>query len=148
MRLSAPLSVALLLALSACAAILDGSDQIISVKARSGLTYLTGTQCKLTNNKGIWYVTAPDSVTVHRSYDDLNVKCEHDGYIANTGSAPSSTRGMAYGNIVFGGVIGAAVDMGTGSAYDYPSPIIVELQPMMGRPTVVGFQGAIADDRP
>jgi hypothetical protein len=35
--------------------------------------------------------------------------------------------GLAFGNILFGGLIGAAVDVGTGAAYDYPSPIIVNL---------------------
>ena len=34
---------------------------------------------------------------------------------------------MAFGNILAGGIIGAAVDMGTGSAYDYPSLISLEL---------------------
>ncbi|MDH4481479.1 MAG: hypothetical protein QE279_02085 [Rhodoferax sp.] len=36
---------------------------------------------------------------------------------------------MAFGNIIFGGVIGAGVDISTGTAYDYPSLIVV----MMGK---------------
>jgi len=36
---------------------------------------------------------------------------------------------MAFGNIIFGGVIGAGVDISTGAAYDYPSLITV----MMGK---------------
>lgn len=39
----------------------------------------------------------------------------------------SSAKGMAYGNILAGGIIGAAVDMGTGAAYDYPSLITVSM---------------------
>jgi len=34
---------------------------------------------------------------------------------------------MAFGNILAGGIIGAAVDVGTGSAYDYPPSIEVML---------------------
>jgi len=95
-------------------------------------------RCTLTNNKGTWYLATPGSVTVHRSYDDMNVTCSKAGYIANAGSVPSGTKGMAFGNLLFGGLIGAAVDMGTGSAYDYPSPITVWLQ----RAAVPGIRGA------
>jgi hypothetical protein len=127
--------------LSACASILDGSNQSISVKTISGANDIVGARCTVINDKGTWYVTSPGSVTVQRSYDTLNVKCESDGYIANAGSAPSSTKGLAFGNILFGGLIGAAVDVGTGAAYDYPSPIIVNLQPV--KATVLGtFNGS------
>ena len=40
---------------------------------------------------------------------------------------------MAFGNILFGGVIGAAVDVGTGAAYDYPPLITV----YMGKSSIV-----------
>ena len=109
------------LSLSACASIIDGSNQSVSVKTVSGTKDIAGARCSLTNDKGTWYVTSPGSVSVHRSYDTLNVSCESDGYIANAGSAPSGTKGIAFGNILFGGLIGAAVDAGTGAAYDYPS---------------------------
>lgn len=39
----------------------------------------------------------------------------------------SKTKGMAFGNIVFGGVIGAGVDMADGAAYDYPNEINMNL---------------------
>jgi hypothetical protein len=34
---------------------------------------------------------------------------------------------MAFGNILFGGFIGAGVDMSTGAAYDYPDLIHVAM---------------------
>ncbi len=118
-----------LLTLSGCASIVDGSSQSLSVKTTSDGTDVADAQCTLTNNKGTWYLRTPGTVTVHRSYDDLNVACRKPGYVANVGSVPSSTRGMAFGNILFGGLIGAGVDMSTGAAYDYPSPIVVPLHP-------------------
>lgn len=129
-----------LVALAGCASIVDGSSQSLSIKTVSNGVDITGSQCTLTNNKGEWYVTTPGSVTVHRSYDALNVKCLKDGYVANVGSVPSGTKGMAFGNILFGGIIGAGVDMSTGAAYDYPSPIIIQIQPaattaLKGTPT-------------
>jgi hypothetical protein len=41
---------------------------------------------------------------------------------------------MAAGNLIFGGVIGAAVDAGTGAAFDYPSLI----QVIMGKTRYLG----------
>ena len=118
-----------LVALSGCASIIDGSTQVVSVKTIADGTDVAGAACTLRNNKGEWYLTTPGTVSVHRSYDDINVKCAKDGYIANVGTVSSSTRGMTFGNILFGGLIGAGVDMGTGAAYDYPSPIVVQLHP-------------------
>ena len=38
-------------------------------------------------------------------------------------STDSNTESMTWGNILVGGIIGYAVDAGTGSAYEYPSLI-------------------------
>ncbi|MDP1645404.1 MAG: hypothetical protein Q8L71_07870 [Thiobacillus sp.] len=81
--------------------------------------------CKLTNNKGTWFVTSPGSVSVRRSYDDLLINCEKENQEPGLASVKSSTKAMAFGNIIFGGVIGAGVDVATGAAYDYPTMITV-----------------------
>lgn len=123
------LVIVALVGLSGCASIVDGSTQSLSVKTVAGGADITGAQCALTNNKGTWYVTTPGTVAVHRSYDPLNVKRDRDGYASNTVSSDSSTKGIAFGNILLGGIIGAGVDMSTGAAYDYPNPIVVPLTP-------------------
>jgi hypothetical protein len=41
--------------------------------------------------------------------------------------AKSDTKGMVFGNILLGGVVGAGVDIATGAAYDYPEVIAVEM---------------------
>jgi hypothetical protein len=64
---------------------------------------------------------------VNREYGDLLVTCSESGYEPFSMNVSSSTKAMAFGNILLGGVIGAAVDMGTGAAYDYPSVIVVPL---------------------
>jgi hypothetical protein len=38
-------------------------------------------------------------------------------------------KSIAFGNILFGGVIGAGVDMASGAAYDYPTVISVLMTP-------------------
>lgn len=113
------------LALSGCASIVNGNNQVISVEARHKGQQISGASCTLVNPKGTFFVTTPGTVTIHRAYDDLNVKCEKDGLQPGIVAVKSSTKPMAFGNILFGGVIGAAVDAGSGAAYDYPTLISV-----------------------
>ena len=110
------------LILCGCASIITGNNQSVSVSTRP----VQGASCKLTNDKGTWYVTTPGSVVVNRAYGDLTVICNKDNL---TGILPvkSTTKGMAFGNILAGGIIGGAIDCGTGSAYDYPTHIEVPL---------------------
>jgi hypothetical protein len=132
MRLPVGIVLLTLLGLGACASVLNGASQNLVVKTKSGMRDVAGASCTLSNNKGTWYVTSPGAVTVHRGADNLNVRCEYPGYIANAGSAPPTTGDLVFGNLIVGGVVGAAIDVGDGSAYDYPSPIIVNLQPATG----------------
>lgn len=57
----------------------------------------------------------------------MAVRCEKDGVAPGLLTAKSSTKGMAFGNILFGGIIGAGVDISTGAAYDYPSLFSIEM---------------------
>lgn len=109
--------------LSSCASITTGQNQSVSVNSHPH----SGATCHLTNDKGKWYVTTPGSVTVTRSYSELTITCTKED-MHGTVAHKSSTKGMAFGNILLGGLIGAAVDMGTGSAYDYPTDITCPMQ--------------------
>jgi hypothetical protein len=121
--------------LGGCASIVTGQNQALSVEtvAEAGSS-LPGANCKLMNDKGSWFVTTPGSVTVTRSYNDINVTFTKEGHNAGVATAKSSTKAMAAGNLIFGGVIGAAVDAGTGAAFDYPSLI----QVIMGKTRYLG----------
>ena len=110
-----------------CASIVNGQNQSLSVETRQKAKQFVGASCKLSNNKGTWYVTTPGSTTVQRSFEDMSVLCEKDGSDPGIASVKSSTKGMAFGNILFGGFIGAGIDMANGSAYDYPTLITVDM---------------------
>ena len=121
--LMALLSVIALLS-TGCASIVNGNHQPISVDTGS----VKNASCELVNNKGTWYVpSTPGSVVVNRSFNDLHITCQKPGYRNSIANVNSSTKGMAFGNIVFGGVIGAGVDMADGAAYDYPTLIQVPM---------------------
>lgn len=115
------------LLMAGCASIVDGEQQSLSVETRHRDVAVTGAQCKLRNDKGTWFVTTPGSATVHRSYQDMVVECSKAGLPTGWASIKSTTKGMAFGNILFGGVIGAGVDIGNGAAYDYPQVIVVDM---------------------
>ncbi len=119
--------------LTGCASIVNGNNQVISVETIGREGKVMGANCELKNPKGTFYVTTPGTVTIRRAYDDLNVRCEKAGMEPGLAAVKSSTKAMAFGNLVFGGVIGAAVDAGSGAAYDYPTLITV----MMGVTTSV-----------
>ena len=119
------------LLLSGCASIVSGHNQSLSVVTRNGNDDVTGARCSLTNDKGQWFATTPASVTVRRSYAAMAVDCKTD-QSAGVASVKSNTKPMAFGNILFGGVIGVGVDVATGAAYDYPEVIAVSLTPLGG----------------
>ncbi len=113
---------------SGCASIVTGHNQSVSVetRAKQGQT-IAGANCKLSNDKGTWFVTSPGSVSVRRSYDDMTVNCEKEGQEPGIANVKSSTKAMAFGNILFGGIIGAGVDVASGAAYDYPTLFTVTM---------------------
>lgn len=112
---------------SGCASIVSGHNQPLSVESRIKGAQVTGANCKLSNDKGTWYVATPGSTVVNRSFNDLAIHCEKDGINPGALAVKSTTKGVAFGNILFGGVIGAGVDMASGAAYDYPSLITIEM---------------------
>jgi hypothetical protein len=112
--------------LAGCASIVAGKHQPISVETRHKGQPVRGAHCELMNDKGKWFVTSPGSAMIQKSYGDLAVRCEKDGYEPGIATV-RSTAGMVWGNLLFGGLIGLAVDAGQGAGYDYPSLITIDM---------------------
>ena len=127
------LFISFALSLAGCASIVSGDNQPVSITALYEGKQVAGATCTISNDEGTWYVTTPGSVTLARSGEALTVVCEKEGYDAGMATVESSTKAMAFGNILFGGIIGAAVDAGTGAAFDYPSSMTI----LMGETTTI-----------
>lgn len=111
---------------SGCASITSTTNQSVSVQTReSGGKEVVGAACELTNNRGKWFVTTPGSVMVHKSNDDMQVLCNKANFEPGRAAVISETKGSMFGNILFGGVVGAVVDHSSGAAYEYPTLIQV-----------------------
>ncbi|QYU70555.1 hypothetical protein J4558_10735 [Leptolyngbya sp. 15MV] len=75
-------------------------------------------------------VTAPTTVTRDNSYD-YALTFSADGYQIEQVQITRVLRGMFWGNILFGGIIGGAVDAGTGAMWRLvPESITVTLTPL------------------
>ncbi|OOG59922.1 hypothetical protein [Rhodanobacter sp. C03] len=120
--------VAVTCGLSACASIIGGRYQPVSIDARAGDQSIVGADCTLTNDRGQVHVTTPGTVIVHRASAPLSISCEKGGTKVAEQSVPSHVRGMVWGNIVFGGLIGVIVDFSDGAAHHYPQMVTVMSQ--------------------
>ncbi|WBV43983.1 hypothetical protein [Pseudoroseomonas cervicalis] len=111
---------------AACASITQGSTQNVTV-----ITDPPGAQCNL--QRGSQSIAAisrtPQSVTLDKSRQDIAVVCKHEGYEDGASTLVSEFAGMTIGNVLFGGLIGVAVDSASGAMNKYPSEIRLALFP-------------------
>ncbi len=122
------LSLAILFFLANCASIVSGRNQTVSVETVKGSQSLSKSDCKLSNSKGDWYAqNTPNSVFIRKSYGDLSINCNNKN-LSGSQTFKSSHEPIVWGNLLFGGLIGWAIDAGTGSGFSYPQTMVVELK--------------------
>lgn len=111
-----------------CATITSSEMQPLSLttQAADG-AQLEKASCTLRNDKGSWTVQSPGFVPVHRSAEDLLVECRKEGHADGVLRAVSRAAAGMFGNIIFGGLIGAAIDHNKGTGYDYPDRLPVRM---------------------
>lgn len=107
-----------------CASITTGQNQSVSIDTPN----CPQATCRLSNKDGTYFVSStPGTVMVDRACGKLTVQCSKDGYPDSIMTVSSSVKAMAFGNIIFGGLIGAGVDTVTGAACDYPALVPVPM---------------------
>lgn len=109
-----------------CATITEGSSQTILIE-----TDPVGAMCELTRDGQV--ITrlhdTPATISVHKESGDLQLSCSKTGYLDSTLSTASDFQDMVLGNILIGGLIGVAIDMGSGATSKYPNSISITLVP-------------------
>lgn len=114
--------IPVLLLISGCATITKDANQSVQIETYSKDNQpVSGVKCVAQNDRGQWTTAAPGAVSVHRSGENLMVNCDKDGEQPGKGTVVSRANGGMWGNIVFGGGIGAIIDHNKGTAYSYPS---------------------------
>jgi hypothetical protein len=106
--------------MAGCAALGSGTHQTISVDTDP----VVGAKCKLKNRGGVFYIpSTPGSVSVRKSYHKMTITCTKPGYITSVKSFNSRTGAWVAGDAVMLSPVGAAIDVGSGAAYNYPQEI-------------------------
>lgn len=89
----------------------------------------SGAECILENDQGKFVVpSTPGTVTINTACDNLSVVCKKEGYKPVSSSLQDSHKGIVWGNVIFGGIIGYAVDRISGAACAYPDMVTVTME--------------------
>lgn len=113
---------------SGCASITKDSNQPVQIETYSKSNQLVnGAKCTAKNERGEWTAISTGVVNVHRSSQNLIVECNKEGEETGHATVISRANGGMFGNILFGGGIGAIIDHNKGTAYSYPDWIRVIL---------------------
>lgn len=113
---------AVALACSGCASVLNDSTQGVKVETLTAAgQFVTGAECRLSNDYGVLTVKSGDTAMVRRSGQDLDITCTFPSNADAKARAISRAGGAMWGNIVAGGGIGAIIDHNKGTAYTYPT---------------------------
>jgi len=116
------------LTFTGCASITKDSNQPIRVETYNKQDQMVeDVKCTAKNERGEWSTKTPGSLVVHRSGQNLEVKCQKDNAESGFAVLVSRANGGMWGNILFGGGIGAIVDHNKGTAYSYPDWVKVIL---------------------
>lgn len=122
------LACAVVLSASGCATITSNEMQPVSVTTKDDKGQnLEKAKCTLRNDKGAWDAESPAFVQVRRSSEDLLVECKKEGQPNGSLRAVSRAAGGMWGNIIFGGGIGAIIDHSKGTGYNYPNTLPVKM---------------------
>lgn len=119
---------------SGCASITSDKTQSLAITTQtSDGKLIEKAKCSLKNDKGNWQIETPGAVAVHRSAEDIVVECKKEGLPDGLARGISRAAGGMWGNIVFGGGVGAIIDHSNGTGYNYPN----DLQVTMGTSVTV-----------
>lgn len=114
------------LLLSGCASVTNTETQQISIATRDkGGVAVSAADCLWKNTKGEGRFQSPSVVSVRRDYAALHIICKKEGFPDAVDAFNSKSTSAMAGNILVGGLIGAAIDHSSGAAYDYPATMTV-----------------------
>jgi len=125
-RLALALAVLIVAVLPGCATITKGSSQTVTIDTKP-----PGATCTLTRGGKRFAIVnpTPGAISVEKSSDAISLSCTKDGYLESAGTLESSFQAMTFGNILFGGLIGVAVDAASGAMHEYQPLVTITLIP-------------------
>ncbi len=86
-------------------------------------------RCELHGQDFKRVINTPTSISLPSEAAPITVACKADGYRTTTEKLDTSMDGWVFGNLLFGGIIGVAVDAARGAGQKYPSQLTIVLEP-------------------
>jgi hypothetical protein len=84
----------------------------------------------VTANPGKYRTTTPGELQLPRKEAPFKIRCEKDGYLPATATVTYDTNPVIYGNLIFGGIVGALIDVSSGASRRLtPDPVHINLTP-------------------
>lgn len=122
-----PVCLAAVVALTACATVIEGTTDKITVS-----TTPPGARCTITRDGAeLGTISAtPGSLTISKSINAILVTCDKAEHETTTKLHMSNVRKTTAGNYLLGGAAGLAIDASTGANYRYPPRIDIVLVPV------------------
>lgn len=113
--------------ISGCSTLTMSDEQEIDVTTNCSNKKLSY-YCSASNDRGVVAFQTPAKIVVKQSYFDLQIKCQDGLFRTPSYRIPSSVGIPLIGNILFGGVVGSAIDLQNSETYQYPTSINIEPQ--------------------
>ena len=108
--------------LSGCATLLEEDTQQVNVRFLCAEKHLVAT-CSLKNDKGRWQLSTPGKATILNDKSPLEITCKSQFMPSFTVSTLPMPSLSMLGNILMGGVVGAAFDVYNNTGLKYPENI-------------------------
>ena len=108
--------------LGGCATLMDEDTQEVNLRFMCAEKNIVAT-CLLQNSKGRWTISTPGKATVLNDNIALEITCKAPFIPSFTVSALPMPSTSMLGNLLAGGVIGAAVDVYNNTGMKYPENI-------------------------
>lgn len=123
----APVLAAGVLSFAGCASVINDATHSVRVDVRTATGQsIDGAACVAFNDRGTTAFKSGTSQLVRRSAAQLHFACTYPGLPPALGISTSRANAGLAGNLVVGGLVGAAIDHSQGTGYTYPTWIQME----------------------
>jgi len=121
-----PLVFVALWHLVGCATIVEGASQVVRIE-----TDPPGASCSILRDGLVVssIPSTPATISLFKDNGELSLQCNKPGYLDVESKQSAEFSGMTFGNILFGGLIGVAIDAGSGATHKYPAMVMLTLIP-------------------
>lgn len=113
-----------IITLTGCATIVDGGPDTINIMTSDG----GPAPARIMSKAGVQQVWLPTVISVPKSCSDISITLREDNYIYSSNTVvQSSVNPWVFGNIIFGGLPGLAIDAVAGNICTYDTNVVVPI---------------------